>query len=58
MTLSLPISLMIATLLAVVALSYRQTIKVYSRGGGDYMVAKENLSQNAGLTAAAALLID
>lgn len=58
MTLSRPISLMIATLLAVVAFSYRQTIKVYSRGGGDYMVAKENLSEGAGLTAAAALLID
>ena len=58
MTLSRPISLMIATLLAVVAFSYRQTIKVYSRGGGDYMVAKENLSETAGLTAAAALLID
>ena len=43
MTLSQPISLMIATLLAVVAFSYRQTIKVYSRGGGDYMVAKENV---------------
>jgi amino acid transporter len=58
MTLSRPISLMIATLLAVVAFSYRQTIKVYSRGGGDYMVAKENVSEIAGLTAAAALLID
>jgi amino acid transporter len=49
---------MIATLLAVVAFSYRQTIKVYSKGGGDYMVAKENVSETAGLTAAAALLID
>lgn len=58
LTLSRPISLLIATLLAVVAFSYRQTIKVYSRGGGDYMVAKENLSVTAGLTAAAALLID
>ena len=58
LTLSRPISLLIATLLAVVAFSYRQTIQVYSRGGGDYMVAKENLSETAGLTAAAALLID
>ena len=58
LTLSRPISLLIATLLAVVAFSYRQTIKVYSRGGGDYMVAKENLNVTAGLTAAAALLID
>jgi amino acid transporter len=58
MTLARPISLMIAMLLAVVAFSYRQTIKVYSKGGGDYMVAKENISETAGLTAAAALLID
>jgi amino acid transporter len=58
LTLSRPISLMIAALLTVVALSYRQTIKVYSKGGGDYMVAKENVSETAGLTAAAALLID
>jgi amino acid transporter len=58
LALSRPISLMIATLLVVVAFSYRQTIKVYSKGGGDYMVAKENISETAGLTAAAALLID
>lgn len=58
LTLSRPISLLIATLMAVVALSYRQTINVYSRGGGDYMVAKENVSPTAGLIAGAALLID
>ena len=58
MTYSLPIAGVIATLMAIVAFSYRQTIFVYSRGGGDYMVAKENLSVLAGLTAAAALLID
>ena len=51
-------ALLIAALLAVVAFSYRQTIKAYPRGGGDYMVAKENLSETAGLSAAAALLID
>lgn len=58
MSLARPISLLIAMLLAIVAFSYRQTIYVYSHGGGDYMVAKENLSVTAGLTAAAALLID
>jgi amino acid transporter len=55
---SRPISLLIATLMAIVAFSYRQTINVYCHGGGDYKVASENLSVGAGLTAAAALLID
>ena len=58
MAYSRTISLLIAGLMIVVAFSYRQTIQVYPHGGGDYMVAKENLSLGAGLTAAAALLID
>src|SRR5262245_19847437 len=53
-----PISLLIATLLLVVALSYRQTIHAYLGGGGAYIVAKEYLGVYAGLSAAAALLID
>src|SRR5947209_13740620 len=38
-----PISLGIATLLVIVAISYRQTIHAYPSGGGAYIVAKENL---------------
>ena len=53
-----PISLLIATLLLIVVFSYRQTIFAYPNGGGAYIVAKENISQTAGLVAAAALLID
>ena len=53
-----PISLVIAGLLAVVAFSYRQTIHAYPTGGGAYRVAKENIGQNAGLIAAASLLVD
>ena len=53
-----PISILIAALLATVAFSYRQTIYAYPSGGGAYIVAKENLGSWAGLTAAAALLID
>ncbi|HET6171225.1 MAG TPA: amino acid permease [Gaiellales bacterium] len=53
-----PISAVIAALLAVVVLSYRQTIFAYPKGGGSYVVAKENLGQMAGLVAAASLLID
>ncbi len=56
--LTLPISLVIIALLAIVATSYRQTIPVYPNGGGSYIVAKENLGTVAGLVAAAALLID
>jgi len=53
-----PIGAVIATLLVVVALSYRQTIHAYPGGGGAYIVAKENIGVSAGLIAGAALLID
>src|SRR5580765_2012975 len=55
---AIPISLVIAGLLAIVAFSYRQTIHAYPTGGGAYIVAKENISDNAGLIAAASLLVD
>ncbi len=54
----IPISLGIAALLAIVAISYRQTIHAYPSGGGAYIVAKENLGTTPGLIAAAALLVD
>jgi amino acid transporter len=56
--LSLPIGAGIALLLVVVAFSYRQTINAYPKGGGGYIVARENLGDLPGLTAAGALLID
>jgi len=55
---AIPISLVIAALLGVVAFSYRQTIHAYPTGGGAYIVAKENISDTAGLIAAASLLVD
>src|SRR3979409_1022944 len=55
---AVPISLVIATLLAIVAFSYRQTIHAYPTGGGAYIVAKENIGPTAGLIAAASLLVD
>ena len=55
---AIPISLVIAALLAVVAFSYRQTIHAYPTGGGAYIVAKQNIGDGAGLTAAASLLVD
>lgn len=53
-----PIALGIATLLAIVAFSYYQTIHAYPGGGGAYIVAHENLGQIPGLVAAAAILTD
>lgn len=53
-----PISIGIATLLVIVATSYRQTIHAYPSGGGAYIVAKENLGTNAGLVAGASLLVN
>src|SRR3981081_4506687 len=54
----IPISIGIATLLVIVAISYRQTIHAYPSGGGAYIVAKDNLGTTPGLVAAAALLVD
>src|SRR6266540_2234832 len=55
---SLPVALGIAALLAVVVISYRQTVAAYPQGGGAYLVAKDNIGQYPALTAAAALLVD
>lgn len=54
----MPISLAIVGLLALVTLSYRQTIRAYPNGGGSYIVARANLGVMPGLVAAAALLTD
>jgi amino acid transporter len=56
--LTLPISILIVTVLGIIVVSYRQTIRAYPGGGGSYIVAKENLGTGAGLIAAAALLTD
>jgi amino acid transporter len=55
---SSPIAFVIATILAVVVFSYRQTIHAYPSGGGAYIVAKDNLGETPALVAAGALLID
>jgi len=53
-----PIGAVIATMLAIIVFSYRQTIYAYPNGGGAYIVAKENLGRTPSLIAASALLID
>jgi amino acid transporter len=55
---SLPISMAIIGLILMVVISYRQVIYAYPGGGGSYVVAKENLGELAGLTAASSLLVD
>ena len=58
LTFSLPISIAIAGLLAVVAFSYRQICIAYPTGGGSYSVSKANFGKIASLVAASALMID
>lgn len=53
-----PISLAIVTLLAIVTVSYEQTIHAYPGGGGAYIVARDNLGELPAQTAGAALLTD
>ncbi len=55
---SIGVSIAIAVLLAVVALSYRQVCAAFPNGGGAYAVARAELAPILGLVAAAALLID
>jgi amino acid transporter len=55
---SLPIALAIAVLVAIVVTSFRQSILAYPKGGGAYVVTRENLGRYPSLVAGAALLID
>src|SRR5829696_5483392 len=48
----------IVLLFAVVVASYRQVVRAYPSGGGDYEVATVNLGRFAALTVASALLVD
>ena len=57
LSLTLPLAGLITVMLAIVTLSYRQTIKAYPQGASSYIVASDNLGSTPGVTAAAALLI-
>jgi amino acid transporter len=54
----LPIAGVILLILALVTASYRQVVMAYTRAGGSYVVARENLGPRVAQMAAAALLID
>ena len=53
-----PIAIAISAVMAIVVLSYTQTVQAYETSGGAYVVAKENLGKMPSLVAAAALLVD
>jgi amino acid transporter len=53
-----PISIAIVLLMAIVVLSYEQTIHAYPSGGGSYIVARENLGEIPAQIAGASLLTD
>ena len=53
-----PISIAIVILLAIVTISYEQTIHAYPDGGGAYIVARDNLGEFPALIAGASLLTD
>jgi amino acid transporter len=55
---SIPISLSILLLIAILTISYRQIIYEYPEGGGAYVVARANLGEQPALIGAAALMID
>jgi amino acid transporter len=53
-----PIAIIVAILLFIVVLSYRQTIHAYPSGGGAYIVSGVNLGPTPSLVAGASLLTD
>ncbi|MFI8414067.1 APC family permease [Paeniglutamicibacter gangotriensis] len=52
------IGLAVMVVMLVIIASYRQSVKAYPSGGGDYEIASVNLGPRAGTTVAAALLVD
>ncbi len=54
----MPLAIVVAILLVIVVLSYRQTIYAYPSGGGSYVVSRENLGETPSLVAGASLLTD
>ena len=55
---TLPVTLAIVVLLAVLVISYRQVIEAFPGGGGAYAVAKTHLGTSASLVAAGSLVVD
>jgi amino acid transporter len=58
LTYSLPLVMGIVALLAILTISYEQTIHAYPNGGGSYIVSRDNLGVLPAQIAGAALLTD
>ncbi|MDO5682949.1 MAG: APC family permease [Propionibacteriaceae bacterium] len=58
LTFSWWVGILVAVVMLVVVASYRQNVREYPSGGGNYEVATVNLGPNAGLTVASALMVD
>lgn len=52
------IAVAVVVLMTTVVLSYRQLVRAYPTGGGDYEVASKNIGRAAGVVVASALLVD
>ncbi|MCB0917002.1 MAG: APC family permease [Actinobacteria bacterium] len=52
------IALLIVIVFVIVVSSYRQNVRAYPNGGGDYTVVSENIGQRAGVMVASALFVD
>jgi amino acid transporter len=57
-TLLLPMTAVILLGVALVVLSYREVVSVYTRAGGSYVVARENFGPRVAQVAAVALMVD
>ena len=57
-TLILPLTGVVLFVMALVVLSYREVVMVYTRAGGSYVVARDNFGPKVAQIAAVALLID
>jgi amino acid transporter len=57
-SLVIPISIAVIFVLVFVTLSYLEVVKVYTKAGGAYVVARENFGPNVAQVAAMSLLID
>jgi amino acid transporter len=55
---TVPVTLAIVVLLAVLVVSYRQVIEAFPAGGGAYAVSSRHLGRQASLLAAASLIVD
>ncbi len=57
-SLIVPVSIAVIVVLAFVTLSYLEVVKVYTKAGGAYVVARENFGLKVAQVAAVSLLID